>query len=122
MLDLESRLRDTGACFRRGGAFDRWDLEARCGAFGAARALLGVEEHGAGKQMGRWRLWPRPSTPAFLAVALLALLAVGAGLDGAWLAACTLGAAGAVLAWRMAADCGSALAILDRAVRGSSGS
>ncbi len=119
VLDLESRLREAGACFRRGGDFDRWDLEARCGAFGAARALLGVEEHGAGKQMGRWRLWSRPSPPAFLVAALLVLLAVGAGLDGAWLAACALGAAGGILAWRMAADCGSALAILDRAVRAS---
>ena len=34
-----------------------------------------MEEHGAGKQMGRWRLWSRPSTPAFLVVGLLALLA-----------------------------------------------
>ena len=119
MLDLESRLRDAGACFRRGGDFDRWDLEARCGAFGAARALLGVEEHGAGKQMGRWRLWSHPSPPAFLVAALLVLLAVGAGLDRAWVATCALSAAGGVLAWRMAADCGSALATLERAVRAS---
>jgi O-antigen biosynthesis protein len=121
ILEVESRLRAAGAYFRRGGDFDHWDLEARCGSLGAARVLLGVEEHGAGRQMGRWRLWPRPSTAAFLLAALLALLAAGASLDRAWLAMCALGAAAAMLAWRMAVDCGRALALLERAVRGSSG-
>jgi len=121
LLDLESRLRAIGAGFSRGGDFDRWDLEVQCGTIGVARVLLAVEEHGAGRQMGRWLLWPRPSPPAFLLAVLLALLAAGAALDRAWLAACALGAADGLLAWRMAADCGSALAILDRAVRGSPG-
>src|SRR2546426_6284757 len=30
----------------RGGEHDRWDLEVRCGFFGAARLLMGVEDHG----------------------------------------------------------------------------
>lgn len=114
--DLEARLRDAGALVRRGGDYERWDLETRLG-LGAARVRLGVEEHGAGSQMLRWRLWPRPSTPAVLAAVLLALLALGAALDSAWLATALLGAAAGMLAWRVAADCGAALATAERSVR-----
>jgi hypothetical protein len=67
--------------------------------------------------MARWRLWPRPSTLPVLAAVALALLASGAALDRAWLAAALLGAACGALAWRVAADCGRALAALERAVR-----
>jgi GT2 family glycosyltransferase len=116
LRDLEARLRDAGAPVRRGGDYERWDLETRVGTLGAARVRLGVEEHGAGRQMVRWRLWPRPSTPAVLAAVLLGLVALGAALDRAWLATALLGAAAGVLAWRVAVDCGSALAAMERAV------
>jgi hypothetical protein len=117
--DLEAKLRAAGAAVRRGGDCQRWDLESRVGTLGGARVRLGVEEHGAGRQMLRWRLWPRVSAPALLTAALLALLAFGASLDRAWLAAALLGAAGGTLAWRVAGDCGRALAALERAVSGS---
>jgi GT2 family glycosyltransferase len=116
LRDLEARLCDAGAPVRRGGDYERWDLETRVGTLGAARVRLGVEEHGAGRQMVRWRLWPRPSTPAVLAAVLLGLVALGAALDRAWLATALLGAAAGVLAWRVAVDCGSALAAMERAV------
>lgn len=116
LSDLEARLRDAGAPARRGGDYARWDLEAVGGALGGARLRLGIEEHGGGRQMGRWRLWPRPATPAVLATGLIALLALGAALDRAWVAAMLLAAAGCALAWRMATDCGRALAAIERAV------
>jgi GT2 family glycosyltransferase len=117
LSDLEARLRDADAAVRRGGGYERWDLETRAGTLGAARVRLGVEEHGGGRQMARWRLWPRPSTLPVLAAIALALLASGAALDRAWLAAALLGTACGALAWRVAADCGRALAALERAVR-----
>src|SRR6185295_9115987 len=54
---------------------------------GTARVRLGVEEHSAGRQMLRWRMWPWPWTPALVAAGVLALLAAGALFDRAWLAA-----------------------------------
>jgi hypothetical protein len=51
-----------------------------------------------------------------VAAGVLALLAAGAVLDRAWLAAALLGAAAGALAWRVAADCGRALAAMDQAV------
>jgi hypothetical protein len=114
--ELEARLRGAQAAVRRGGDYERWDLETRVGALGAARLRLGIEEHDAGRQMTRWRMWPRPSTPATIAAALLAALALGAALDHAWLAALLLGAASGLLAWRVAADCGRALATIERAL------
>jgi GT2 family glycosyltransferase len=114
--DLETRLRGVHAAVRRGGDYERWDLETRVGTLGAARVRLGIEEHDAGRQMARWRLWPRPSIPATIAAALLAALSLGAALDQAWLAAALLGVAAGMLAWRVAADCGRALATLERAV------
>jgi GT2 family glycosyltransferase len=116
---LEARLREAGAPVRRGGDFDRWDLETWRGALGAARGRLCVEEHGAGRQLARWRLWPRPSIGALTLSALLALLAVGATIDKAWIASAVLAAAAGILAWRAAADCAAALATMVEAVGAS---
>jgi len=116
LAELESRLHDARAAVRRGGEYERWDLETRVGTLGAARVRLGIEEHGAGRQMARWRLWPRPSIPATLAAMLLAALALGAAVDRGWLAALVLGAASGLLTWRVAADCGSALGEIERAL------
>jgi O-antigen biosynthesis protein len=116
--ELQSRLRVAGAAVRPGGDYDRWDLETRRGMLGGARARLAIEEHGAGRQLARWRLWPRPSLPAVAAAAVLALLALLAALDRAWVAAAVLGAADALLAWRVARDCGGALASMERALAG----
>ena len=112
--ELEARLRGAQAAVRRGGNYERWDLETRVGALGGARVRLGIEEHEAGRQMARWRMWPRPSMPAMSAAVLLAALALGAALDHAWVAALLLGVASGVTAWRVAADCGRALATIER--------
>jgi len=64
---------------RRGGDFDNWDLHIRGGLAGNARVTLGVEEHGAGRQLLRWRI--RPVVSWFFALLAGLLLAV------AWMAA-----------------------------------
>jgi glycosyltransferase involved in cell wall biosynthesis len=55
---LEEEVRRSNAAVYRGGDYDRWDLEARVGALGSARLRMAVEEHGHGKQLLRFRLWP----------------------------------------------------------------
>ena len=86
LRDLEIALLAGDARPVRGGDYDRWDLEVRGGALGAARARLLVEEHGAGRQLARLRSWAR-CTPAavalFAGLTVLALLAVGGGAIGA---------------------------------------
>jgi hypothetical protein len=115
--DLELELRRDGVAVRRGGDFDSWELAAWCGTLGHARARLAVEEHGAGKQRVRWRLWACASSPAAGLAGLLGTLALGAALAHAWLAATVLSGFSAALAWRLVRDCGMALGALDRALR-----
>jgi hypothetical protein len=64
-------------------------------------------------------VWPKPSILAISLALLAALLAVGAGIDGARIASAVLGIVAFVLAWRIAGDCGVSLGALDEAVRRS---
>jgi O-antigen biosynthesis protein len=109
-------LRRAGAPARPGGDCDRWDLETRRGLLGGARVRLAIEEHGGGRQLARWRAWPRPSMFALAATAAIGALAVLALLDRAWVAAAALAAADALLVWRVARDCGGALASVELAL------
>ncbi len=78
--DLEDALRPSVVALRRGGTFDRWDLEVASGSFGRTRLRLAVEEHGSGRQLLRYRVSPAP-TPAALAVAgLLATFIAAAAI------------------------------------------
>jgi O-antigen biosynthesis protein len=113
---LERELKKDGIPVCRGSEYDRWDLRARTGTTGTAVALLAIEEHGSGKQLARWRLAPRPSVSWVVAMLVLGLLALGAGLDGAWVASVVLAVATAVLGWRIASDCGAALGALSDSV------
>jgi len=110
-------LRAGGAVVLHGGDFDRWDLEVRGGTFGAIRILMALEEHGAGKQLVRLRCWAKCS-PGWLTVTLLlAALATGAGLDGAWVACAMLGATALLLAVRASQDCAAAMAAVRDVMR-----
>ena len=94
-----------GAVARAGSPYDRWDLEVRGGLFGAVRGLMALEEHGAGRQLVRFQLWPRPSGLVLVLIGLFSGLALAATYDGAWLAASVLGLVGGGLALRACLDC-----------------
>ncbi|MGH7530721.1 MAG: glycosyltransferase, partial [Gemmatimonadales bacterium] len=88
---LAASLRGDHACVLEGGAYDRWDLEVRGGILGAARLVMGAEDHAGGKQLLRIRWWPViPVRGPLIALAFagLALAASQAFLwtDGALLA------------------------------------
>ena len=97
LTQVEGRLRVGGCLVGRGAEFDRWDLQVRCGTLGAARLLFAVEEHGAGRQLGRFRWWPRPSRAALGIVALGVTAGILAGIAGMWLVS-ALSLAGAAAA------------------------
>jgi GT2 family glycosyltransferase len=88
---IETALKKAGSIVRRGGDFDRWDLEVRGGLFGSLRIVMGIEEHGGGKQMVHLHSWPKLKYFSFLLITIFGSLATIAGFNGAIVAASTLG-------------------------------
>jgi hypothetical protein len=113
---LHAALVGAGAVTTRGGEYDDWDLEVRGGWLGGARLRLGVEEHGAGKQMLRFRIWMRPSRGVPVVLGAGAALASAAAADGAGLVAACLAAALAGLGIAAASESARALATLDESL------
>jgi len=87
----EERLLQYRVGVRRGGDFDRWDLETACGIFAVVRGLLMIEEHGGGKQLVRMRYWIRFSRVGIGLFILFAALALVAGYDNSFITATILG-------------------------------
>jgi GT2 family glycosyltransferase len=112
LQSLEADLRVLGICVRRGGDYDHWDLEVRGGIFGTARTQMAIEEHGAGKQLVRFRSWPVCSLGGLMLLLLFALFSTGAALDRAWAASLILGGVSILLALRMFEECANALMTL----------
>jgi hypothetical protein len=118
LATLEAALRSAGARLRRGGDYDAWDLEVHSGVFGSARLLLTSEEHGAGHQLIRVRLWPRCHAFTLVVLALLGVLAVAAAGDAAWVASGAFALAASLVAFRAALECAAAIGVArDRACR-----
>jgi O-antigen biosynthesis protein len=115
---LEGALIREGGIVRRGSSFDRWDLEIAVGMLAAVRMRTAIEEHGSGRQMMRIRAWPKLWLAGFAATVLLALLAVGAWIDGAPAVALALALWVGAFAAVATLECSSAIGILLRAVRG----
>ena len=100
----EDALRSRGFIVARGGNTDEWDLDVRGGVLGSLRARFALEEHGAGKQLVRLHTRLRTPSLATGATAVCAVLALGAALGGAVVAATALGLAAALLVRRTQAD------------------
>jgi GT2 family glycosyltransferase len=113
---IERALRGAGAATRKGGEFERFDLEVRGGLLGGARLLMAVEEHGRGMQLVRVRWWLKPSTAGVALTVGLAGIAVAALATAAWIPAGVFGAAALWCAWHEMADCTRAAGDIRRAV------
>jgi O-antigen biosynthesis protein len=113
---LEARLRAERACVLRGEEHDRWDLEVRGGILGAARVLMGVEDHPGAKQLIRLRWWPKiPVRGPILALGF-ATLAVAALNAHAWSAAAVLGLGAVLPALHIVEQCMAAMATIRQGV------
>jgi GT2 family glycosyltransferase len=119
LQSIEVALRARGARVRRGGDYDRWDLEVRGGLLGTARVRMAIEEHGAGNQLVRFRAWPRYPTRGFVLPLLFATLAAEEGLEHLWAASAVLGVVAALLALRVLLECAAAGAAILRALQES---
>ena len=92
-------------------------LEVRGGILGAVRLLATTEEHGAGKQLVRFRLWPKFSVQGLVLILLLLAGAIGAVWDHAWSAAALLLLIAALPACRMLQECAGAMATVRHALQ-----
>jgi len=117
LQSIEETLRAEGAAGLRGGDYDRWDLEVRGGLFGAARLLATTEEHGAGRQLVRFRLWPTCSVKGVVLILCLLALATAAACDHAWSSAAMLGLVAILPACRMVQECAGAMATVQHALK-----
>ncbi|HEX9868172.1 MAG TPA: glycosyltransferase [Candidatus Tectomicrobia bacterium] len=114
---FEAALRAHCTVVLRGGEYDRWDLEVWGGMLGAVRLRVAVEEHGAGRQLVRFRSWPRCSPGGLALTLLFSALSAGAALDHAWVASVILVAPAALLAVSMVHECVTATGAFLRALR-----
>ena len=115
LVRLEGELRLRQASVLSGGSFDSWDLEVRGGVLGAARMRMAVEEHGRGRQLLRFRVWPRVPAGAIALVVLAALFAALAASRGSLGGVAIFGALAIVLVVRILRECAAAVALLLRA-------
>ena len=115
---LEDALLKSQTVLIRGGDFDRWDLELRGGLFGKARILTAIEEHGQGRQLVRFRIWPWPTRAGLLSSAILTVLAIAAALGGAPPAAAVLGLCLVFVLSAVVLDCARATGSAKRAADG----
>ncbi|MGH9379527.1 MAG: glycosyltransferase [Thermoanaerobaculia bacterium] len=117
---LEERLKRQRAVVLRGGPYDRWDLQVRDGACGVARLRMCIEEHGGGRQLVRFRVWPHPLAArlGWLLGGLPALLAVVAAVDGAWLAGGILALIAGIFVVQVGRQSGSTVALVLKQLRG----
>jgi GT2 family glycosyltransferase len=120
---IEEVLQNSKLLVYRGGDFDRWDLEVRGGTLGAVKLLMGIEEHGAGRQMVRIKVWPKISFALYPVVFLFTVTGMLAANDGAsTVGMILLGIAGLLVAQGLA-ECGVAKAAACRGIdAGLSGS
>jgi hypothetical protein len=101
---IETNLIKSNTKVRRGGEFDRYDLEVNVGMFAFCRGLLVVEEHGAGKQLVRLRCRTRYSMFGSIPFIVLAALALFSTFDDLLVAAVILSAFLLLIGFAMLSD------------------
>jgi O-antigen biosynthesis protein len=103
----------SGVC---GGAYDDWDFELHGGLLAGIRTRFVLEEHGQGRQMLRFRIWPRCSGAGVFFIALMGGLAVAAARDHSWTAATLLGGTSLGVVARLLYESGTAMQRITQAV------
>jgi len=118
LRSIETNLIESKTKVRRGGEFDRYDLEANVGMFAFCRGLLVVEEHGAGKQLIRLRCRTRYSMFGIIPFTVFATLALFAAFGNSFIAAVILSAFSLLIGAAMLRDAARATKNLSLAFLG----
>jgi len=114
---IERYLRSKGIPVERGGECDHWDLQIQGGFWGGVRLLMAVEDHGAGTQYVRCRVWPKCFAPGLILSVTLALFSAGAALDRAGAASVLLALAALLSVYKTIRECGRASAVMLDGIR-----
>ena len=114
--EIASRVQRMQNGLRRGGDFDRWDIEVCGGTLGSARLLMAIEDHGAGTQYVRLRYWPRMRRAAATLVVFISILSAGAWLASEETAMAVLLSLVIILFVQTIVQCGCAMAALRHAI------
>jgi O-antigen biosynthesis protein len=117
LRSLELKLKQSKVVSYRGGNYSSWDIAIAGGMFGVARLILGVEEHGGGKQNLRWRILPLFSLRTMLAVGLLGVVTLISVIDKAWIATGLFGAMTLIPLLRWVFESGQATADFESAIK-----
>ena len=88
---IEANLIEARTRVRRGGHWDRWDLEVFCGFFSSARGILTIEEHGGGKQLLRFKCQSKYSRAGIGSAIVFGILSALSLTDSSYFAAGILG-------------------------------
>jgi glycosyltransferase involved in cell wall biosynthesis len=91
LQEIEYNLIKGKARVRRGGQFDRWDLQVSSGLFSIVRGLITVEEHGSGKQLLRFKCRSHFSGTGFILTTCMAIISFLAILDESYVAGSIIG-------------------------------
>jgi GT2 family glycosyltransferase len=114
---LQEALAERGATMAVGSTFDDWDIQVRGGLLANMKVLMAVEEHGGGKQLYRFRIWPSVSIPVLSVFGLFVVVSAWAGLDGALGVSLIAGLCAIVIAARAVSDAAAAAGILTTGLR-----
>ncbi|MDQ3180098.1 MAG: glycosyltransferase [Acidobacteriota bacterium] len=101
LVAIETGLIESKTKVRRGGDFDRFDLEVNVGMFAVGRGILVTEEHGAGKQLIRLGCRARYSMIGIALFTVFSALALFAGFDNSFVAATILSAFSILIGFAM---------------------
>ncbi|HET9433570.1 MAG TPA: hypothetical protein VFO37_07420, partial [Chitinophagaceae bacterium] len=91
LREIEYNLHQLRARVRRGGNYDKWDLQVSCGFFSSVRGLLTIEEHGSGKQLLRFNCHTHYSKTGMVLSGLFTVLAVIAIMASSYVAGSIMG-------------------------------
>lgn len=106
---LEKGLKGLRTVVKRGGDYDHWDLQLRGGLMGSVRLLMAVEEHGGGKQLVRFRTWPRCAPAGIWVTLFFVALSAAAAWQEAWVASGVLLALAFTLIMVLFKECSAAM-------------
>ena len=109
--------KNQGAIVACGSSFDAWDLETKGGAFGSARILMAVEEHGNGKQMTIFQIYPYCHWLWPAVIGFVLIIATAATISTAWLSALLLLGFSVLLGTRIFLESGRAVSALVHSIR-----
>ncbi len=118
---IEMEIKEHGGAYREGATSIVGTSRPEVGMLGSARLRMGIEEHGQGRQMARFRIWPRVEAGGICSLLFFFGLTVGAGMSSAPVAAFCLGTLTLLLAGRIVYECSIGMGTLALGVRAAPG-